>query len=120
MSTNKEGTSGDNRSHECAAGAFCTAPPGTDVNASAHRCLDCQRKIHCALWCGENWGEYIESGRCKITPDRLSAAGTIDRRSFEIFIFLDSTVTARVKAVAVVVAVSVMVVAMTAVLMLTH
>jgi hypothetical protein len=27
------------------------------------------------MWCGENWGEYIESDRCKITPDQLSATG---------------------------------------------
>jgi hypothetical protein len=77
MSTNEEGTSGNNCLHECAAGAFCTAPPGTDDNASAHRCLDCRRKIHCALWCGENWGEYIELGCCKITPNRLSATGQL-------------------------------------------
>ena len=65
----------DHTQHECAAGALCAAPPGTDVSASAHRCLDCRGKIHCAMWCGENWGEYIESDRCKITPDQLSAAG---------------------------------------------
>jgi len=54
---------------------LCAAPPGTDVSASAHRCLDCRGKIHCAMWCSENWGEYIESDCCKITPDQLSAAG---------------------------------------------
>jgi hypothetical protein len=61
--------------HECAAGALCVAPPGIDVSASTHRCLDCQGKIHCALWCSENWKEYSASDRCKITPDQLSAAG---------------------------------------------
>ena len=65
----------DHTQHECAAGTLCAAPPGTDVSASAYRCLDCRGKIHCAMWCGENWGEYIESDRCKITPDQLSAAG---------------------------------------------
>ena len=49
----------DHTQHECVAGALCAAPPGTDVSASAHRCLDCQGKIHCVWWCGENWGEYI-------------------------------------------------------------
>jgi hypothetical protein len=72
MSANEEGTSEDNcLQHECAAGAFCKAPPGTDVNASAHRCIGCRGKIHSALWCGENWGEYIKSSHCKIT-DELS------------------------------------------------
>ena len=28
----------DHTQHECAAGALCMAPPGTDVSASAHRC----------------------------------------------------------------------------------
>ena len=65
----------DHTQHECAAGALCAAPPGTDVSASAHCCLDCRGKIHCAMWCGENWGEYIKSDRCKITPDQLSATG---------------------------------------------
>ena len=49
----------DHTQHECAASALCAAPPGTDVSASAHRYLDCQGKIHCVMWCGENWGEYI-------------------------------------------------------------
>jgi len=70
MSANEEGTS-----HECADGALCAAPPGTDVNASAHRCLDCRGKIHCAMWCGENLGAYTESGHCTIVSDQLSAAG---------------------------------------------
>ena len=61
--------------HACAAGALCVAPSGADVSASTHRCLDCQRKIHCAMWCGENWKEYLESERCNITPNQLSAAG---------------------------------------------
>ena len=26
--------------HECVAGVLCAAPPGTDVSASTHRCLD--------------------------------------------------------------------------------
>jgi hypothetical protein len=59
----------DHTQHECAAGALCAAPPGTNGSASAHRCLDCRGKIHCAMWCGKNWGEYIKSDRCK--TDRL-------------------------------------------------
>ena len=31
----------DHMQHEFAVGALCAAPPGTDVSASAHRCLDC-------------------------------------------------------------------------------
>ena len=31
----------DHTQHECAASALCAAPPGTEVSASAHRCLDC-------------------------------------------------------------------------------
>jgi hypothetical protein len=54
---------------------LCVAPSGADVSASTHRCLDCRDKIHCAMWCGENWKEYLESERCNITPDQLSAAG---------------------------------------------
>ena len=65
----------DHTQNECAAGALCVAPPGTDLSASAHRCLECRGKIHCAMWCGENWGEYIASDHCKITPEQLSAAG---------------------------------------------
>ena len=70
--------------HACAAGALCVAPPGTDVSASAHRCLDCRGKIYCAMWCGENWGEYIESDRCKITPEQLSAAGRVQGSDHEL------------------------------------
>jgi len=66
MSTNE-----DRSQHECAAGEFCMAPPGANINASTHRCLNCQCKIHCAIWCGENWGEYIKSSHCKIA-DELS------------------------------------------------
>ena len=36
--------------HECAAGALCALPPGTDVSSSTHHCLDCQGNIHCAMW----------------------------------------------------------------------
>ena len=47
------------------------------LNSSTHCCLNCNGKIHCALWCGENWGEYIKSDLCKITPNQLSAAGRV-------------------------------------------
>ena len=29
----------DHTQHECATGALCMAPPGTDVSASTHHCL---------------------------------------------------------------------------------
>ena len=51
----------DHTQHECAASALCAAPPGTDVSASTHHCLDSRSKIHCVIWCGENWGEYISN-----------------------------------------------------------
>lgn len=76
LNDRQEETAEDNLTqHECAAGALCVAPSGADVSASTHRCLDCRGKIHCAMWCGENWKEYLESERCNITPDQLSAAG---------------------------------------------
>jgi hypothetical protein len=76
LNDRREKTAEDNLTqHECAAGALCVAPSGADVSASTHRCLDCRGKIHCAMWCGENWKEYLESERCNITPDQLSAAG---------------------------------------------
>ena len=41
---------------ECAAGALCDAPHGTDLSASTHHCLNCCGKIHCAFFCGKIWG----------------------------------------------------------------
>ena len=70
-------TNEDRSQHEWAAGEFCMAPPGANINASTHHCLNCQCRIHCAFWCGENWGEYIQSGRCKITTNQLSTAGQL-------------------------------------------
>ena len=64
-----------NEESACAAGRLCNAPDHADLNSSTHRCLNCRGKIHCALWCGENWGEYVKSANCRITPDQLSAAG---------------------------------------------
>ena len=60
---------------ECAAGMMCTAPPGAKLSESPHHCLDCRRKIHTAIWCGKNWGEYVDSSVCKITANQLSIAG---------------------------------------------
>ena len=65
LSEHREKTAKDNLTqHKCAAGALCVAPSGADVSATTHHCLDCRGKIHCAMWCGENWKEYLESERC--------------------------------------------------------
>ncbi len=60
---------------ECATGMMCTAPPGAKLSESPHHCLDCRRKIHTAIWCGKNWGGYVDSSVCKITANQLSIAG---------------------------------------------
>ena len=59
----------------CAAGRLCNPPDHADLNSLTHRCLNCRGKIHCALWCGNNWGEYVKLANFQITPDQLSAAG---------------------------------------------
>jgi hypothetical protein len=64
-----------NEESACAVGRLCNAPDHADLNSSMHRCLNCRGKIHCALWCGKNWGEYVKSANCRITPDQLSVAG---------------------------------------------
>ena len=64
-----------NEESACAAGILCNAPDHADLNSSTHHCLYCRGKIHCALWCGKNWGEYVKSANCRMTPDQLSAAG---------------------------------------------
>ena len=58
----------------CAAGDLCSAPPGSDLSLSTHRCLECGNKIHCAIWCGKSISELTGS---KITADRLSANGSM-------------------------------------------
>ena len=64
LNERREKTAEDNLTqHKCAAGALCVAPSGADVSATTHHCLDCRGKIHCAMWCGENWKEYLESDR---------------------------------------------------------
>jgi hypothetical protein len=60
---------------ECATGMMCTAPPGAKLSESPHHCLNCRRKIHTAIWCGKNWGEYVHSGVSKINVYQLSIAG---------------------------------------------
>ena len=57
----------------CAAGDLCSAPPGSDLSLSTHRCLECGNKIHCTIWCGKSISELTGS---KITADRLSANGS--------------------------------------------
>ncbi len=54
---------------------MCTAPPGAKLSEWPHHCLDCQKKIHTAIWWGKNWGEYVDSGVFKINVDQLSIAG---------------------------------------------
>ena len=72
----------------CAAGDFCRAPREASLEDSTHHCLECRGRVHCALWCGENWGEYTCNAG-KITPAQLSADGkrsveTIDHESLMI------------------------------------
>ena len=57
----------------CAAEDLCSAPPGSDLSFSTHRCLECGNKIHCTIWCGKSISELTGS---KITADRLSANGS--------------------------------------------
>jgi hypothetical protein len=64
-----------NKEEVCAAGAFCSAEANNNVNKSTHRCLNCRGRIHCAMFCGKNWGDYADSANCQITPNQLSAAG---------------------------------------------
>jgi hypothetical protein len=53
MSANKEAA--------CTAGTLCQAPDHANINSSMHCCLNCRGKIHSAMWCGKNRGNYIMS-----------------------------------------------------------
>ncbi len=55
----------------CAAGAFCNAPPDYDLGQSTHKCMNCQKKMHCVLWCGASF----VSVKSTINADLLSEAG---------------------------------------------
>jgi hypothetical protein len=57
-----------NEEAACAAGTLCQAPDHADINMLTHHCLNCRGKIHSAIWCGKNWGNYIMSANCRITP----------------------------------------------------
>ena len=39
----------------CAAEHFCKAPPVADLDSSPHSCPNCQKPIHCELFCGLSW-----------------------------------------------------------------
>jgi hypothetical protein len=64
-----------NEEAACAAGMLCPAPDHANINSSMHRCLNCRGEIHRAMWCGKNWGDYIMSANCRITPNQHTAAG---------------------------------------------
>ena len=39
----------------CAAEHFCKAPPVASLDNSPHSCPNCQKPIHCELFCGLSW-----------------------------------------------------------------
>jgi len=49
------------RNNGCAAGVYCTAPNHADLSKSTHKCLHCQKAIHCALFCGQHFTETLKS-----------------------------------------------------------
>jgi hypothetical protein len=58
----------------CAAGVLCRAHDGADLAGSTHHCIQCGKRMHCALLCGETVEDYIASGKSinidDLCPDR--------------------------------------------------